>query len=143
MRVVFDTNVLLSAFLWKKRLKPIYQAIREGKLIPCFTSETWEELLRTLSYKKFKKQLQKIDITPEEIIKLLSSRAYFVASRYKITLIKEDPSDNYFLACALSAQADFIITGDHLLQELKQFQGIPIVSPREFLKKYKKSLERK
>ena len=143
MRVVFDTNVLLSAFLWKKRLKPIYQAIRERKLIPCFISETWEELLRTLSYKKFKKQLQKIDITPEEIIKLLSSRAYFTTSRYKVTLIKEDPSDNYFLACALSAQADFIVTGDHLLQELKQFQGIPILSPKEFLKKYQKLLKRK
>ena len=49
-------------------------------------------------------------------------------------VIKEDRPDNKFLACAIAAQASFIISGDKHLLKLKEFQGIPIVSPREFLK---------
>lgn len=138
MRVVFDTNVLLSAFLWQKGLKPIYQIIRSGKVNPCFTQATWSEFLRALSYKKFEKQLLKIGVAPEEIIRLLVSRACFVSSHFQIEEIKEDPTDNSFLACALSAQASFIVSGDKHLLTLKEFQGIPILSPKEFLGRFKK-----
>lgn len=137
MRVVLDTNVLLSAFLWQKGLKPIYQAIRSWKITPCFTQITWAELLRALSYKKFKKQLLKIGITPDEIVRLVASRSYFVVSYLRISAIKEDPTDNYILACAISSQASFIISGDRHLLKLKKFRGIPILVPKEFLKKIK------
>lgn len=134
MRVVLDTNVIISAFLWQKNLKPIYQAIRAKKITPCFNRATWRELQRALSYTKFSKQLLKIGILAEEITKLLSSRAYFTISQIRIEQIKDDPSDNYILACALSARASFIVSGDKHLLNLKQFHGIPIFSPAEFLK---------
>lgn len=137
MKVVFDTNILLSAFLWQKDLKPIYHIIREGKVAPCFTQYTWAEFIRALSYKKFEKQLEKIGIAPEEIIKLLTSRSYFVVSHLQVAEIKEDPSDNFILACALSCQASFIVSGDKHLLKFKKFCGIPIISPREFLKRAK------
>lgn len=134
MRVILDTNIILSAFLWQKKLKPIYQAIRLRKIIPCFSPTTWEELQRALSYKKFSQQLSKINITAEKISKLLSSRAHFVLSRLQITEIKADPSDNHILACALSSRACFIISGDKHLLNLKQFHNILIISPAKFIK---------
>jgi len=137
MRVVLDTNVLLSAFLWQKGLKPIYQAIRLGKITPCFTQITWTEFLRVFSYKKFRKQLLRIGIAPEEFIKLLVSRSDFVRSSLAVTEIKEDLADNYFLACALSCGASFIISGNKHLLKLRNFQGISILSPKEFIKKIK------
>lgn len=137
MRIVFDTNVLLSAFLWQKGLKRIYQEISTGRIIPCFTQTTWTEFLNVFSYKKFEKQLLKIEVAPEEIIKLISSRSYFIISHLQIREIKEDPSDNQILVCALSCGASFIVSGDKHLLKLKQFQNIPILSPKQFLKHFK------
>ncbi len=135
MRVVLDTNVLLSAFLWQKKLKPIYRVIRLRQITPCFTQTTWDELVRTLSYPKFAQQLEKIGITGEEILRLLSVRSYFTIPRIKIAAIEDDPSDNHILACALSAKSAFIVSGDHHLLDLEIFQGIPILTPRQFLSK--------
>lgn len=133
MRVVLDTNVLISAFLWQKNLKPIYQAIRQKKIVPCFNQATWQELKRVLAYKKFAKQLAKTNIAEEEIAKLLTSRAHFSISHSEINIIQDDPSDNNQLACAESAQASFIVSGDKHLLRIKKFEETPIVSPKEFL----------
>lgn len=51
----------------------------------------------------------------------------------KLTVIKDDPKDDKFLECAIEAKADFIVSGDHHLKDLKQFRYIKIVSPTEFL----------
>lgn len=138
MRVVLDTNVLISAFLWQKNLRSIYQAIRSKKITPCFTQTTWQEFLRALSYPKLKKQLSEIDITPDEIITLLASQSYFVSSFMQFNEIAEDPSDNHILECALSSGASFIISGDKHLLKLKEFHGISILSPKQFLQKHLK-----
>lgn len=133
MRAVFDTNVLLSAFLWQKGLRPIYQAIRERTIIPCFTGQTLDELKQTLIYPKFTNQLIKIGITPDEILDLLISRTYFTPSLFDVNAIQDDPSDNYFLDCALSAKARFIVSSDKHLLKLVNFKGIPIIKPRVFI----------
>lgn len=133
MRVVFDTNVLISAFLWQQNLKPIYDAIRRRAVSPCFTQDTWAELQRALSYKKFGKQLLKINISSDDVMHLLASRSHFSVSRLRITEIKDDPSDNMFLACALASRASFIVSGDTHLLSLKKFQKIRITRPRDFI----------
>ncbi len=140
MLVVLDTNVLLSAFLWRKGLKPIYEAIKNGRITPCFTEATWSEFLRALNYRKFAKQLKKINIVPEEIVKLLSTRASFTTAHWEIREIRDDPSDNNLLACALSSGASFIASGDKHLLKLKSFQRIPIIKPRDFISFLRASL---
>ena len=50
-----------------------------------------------------------------------------------VDVIKEDPPDNQFLACAIDGKADLIVSGDHHLLDLKTYQGIPIVTARDFL----------
>ena len=52
----------------------------------------------------------------------------------RVNVIKRDLSDNKFLEAALEAKADFIITGDHHLLELREFRGVKILSPSDFLK---------
>jgi len=56
----------------------------------------------------------------------------------RVNVIERDPSDNKFLEAALEAKADFIITGDHHLLELREFRGVKILSPSEFLKLWKR-----
>ncbi len=56
-----------------------------------------------------------------------------VVADTNITHIQEDEPDNRILECALSAEAEFVVSGDHHLQRLRTFRGIRIVNPRKFL----------
>jgi predicted nucleic acid-binding protein len=56
--------------------------------------------------------------------------------------IKEDPEDNKYLSAAVEGKADFIISGDHHLKDLRIYQGIRILDPSTFLKLMAKSIER-
>lgn len=51
----------------------------------------------------------------------------------RVSAIEDDPDDNHVLACAVTAGADFIVSGDRHLLDLRSFEGIPIRSAREFL----------
>lgn len=134
MRVVLDTNVIVSASLWKKRLRPIHDAIRQRRITPCFSKATWAELQRALGYRKLARQLEKSNITSERIMKLIASRAYFVPAVPYVEVISEDPADNEILACALASRAKLIVSGDNHLLSLERFQNIPILLPAEFVR---------
>lgn len=65
--------------------------------------------------------------------KVIRKDAISVAPTRKIEVIKEDPSDNKFLECAIEAHADYIISGDKHLKKLVEFEGIKIIDARKFL----------
>lgn len=139
MKVVLDTNIFISAFLWQKQVFKVLQFIKRRGVKICVSSEILKEYKRVLSYSHIQKQLHKIDKTPSQIIFELLEISEYYPKTPKINIILDDPSDNIFLACALSAQADFIISGDKHLLKLKSFQEIPILSPSQFLRQFKKS----
>ena len=56
----------------------------------------------------------------------------------RVKVIEDDPNDNRILECALEAKADFIISGDHHLLELKEYQSIRIITPSDLMKGYYK-----
>ena len=61
-----------------------------------------------------------------------------VKGRYILSEIKEDPSDDMFLACAMEAKADFIVSRDPHLRNLKQFHGVKIIDVKGFKEKVRK-----
>jgi len=134
MRVVIDTNVLISALLWKKKLTPLYHLINQYKITLCFSKATLSELIKVACYPHItaKAKQEKIDLI--KIIKRLASKSILSQPAKIPDLIKVDRFDNYFLACAQSCGASFIISGNKHLLKLKEFQGIPIITPKEFLK---------
>ncbi|MGB9714982.1 MAG: PIN domain-containing protein [Thermodesulfovibrionales bacterium] len=58
---------------------------------------------------------------------------HFFEVESKISVIKDDPTDNIFLECAIDGKADYIIFGDHHLLDLGNYEGIEIIKPKEFL----------
>lgn len=138
MRVVLDTNVLVASFVWRRRLTPIYDAVRDRIITPCFTDITFSELRRVLSYPKFNSRLLKNRTTPESIARLLTSRALVVPGIHTVAEIKDDPSDNHILACAVAARVLFIVSGDRHLLTLGSFEGIPIMTPEAFMRQMKR-----
>ena len=76
--------------------------------------------------------MQEQDI--ESLINLIEREAIILSDSIKIKVINDDPDDNKFLACALEAEADYIISGDKHLLNLHYFKDIPIITVREFLR---------
>ena len=139
MKVVLDTNIIISAFLWQKKSKEIFYLASRNEIKICATQETLDEFERVLRYAKFYSRLKLIDKTPEEIsLEFLEIINLYQSKTFCEVIIKDDPSDDIFLACALSAQASFIVSGDKHLLNLKKFQDIPILTPHQFLSQFQK-----
>ena len=138
MRVVLDTNILISAFLWKGKLAQIFNFINQREIILCFSKLTLDELIRVSHYPHINKKIKEENLDFDKIVAELASVSIIVNPKNIPDIIKDDPSDNIFLACALSAQASFIISGDKHLLNLKEFQDIPILTPHKFLNRFQK-----
>ena len=138
MRVVLDTNILISAFLWKGKLAQIFNFINQREIILCFSKLTLDKLIRVSRYPHINKKIKEENLDFDKIVAELASASIIVNPKNIPDIIKDDPSDNIFLACALSAQASFIISGDKHLLNLKEFQDIPILTPHKFLNRFQK-----
>jgi len=130
-RVVCDTNVLISGYLWKGSARRALDLVRTGQQWTLLSSaDTINEFIRVLAYQKF-------DLTPAEIepfVADLRQRSVFVHVRSKLHIIQEDPTDNIFLNLAVDGKAELLVSGDRHLLDLKAFRGLPIVSVRSFLR---------
>jgi len=133
--VVFDTNVLVSAIQFDKLPLDLLDLAIDRHIQLVLSEAILSELYRVLKV-KFKRPEEELDW----IVDLIIANCSLVAASEKITKIKEDDADNRILECAVAAKAAFIVSGDtcHLLP-LKKFQGIEILTPREFMDKITKN----
>ncbi len=136
MRVVLDTNVLISALLFKQRLGVFEIFIKTGVLAPCFTVATFQELKNVLGYDHLQSYLQRSNLTAAEIIKNLTPHCQFFPDPDKIPKLATHASDDYILAAAATAKAEYLVTGDKGLLSVKMFENIPIIQPQKLLKIY-------
>jgi putative PIN family toxin of toxin-antitoxin system len=128
MRLVVDTNVLVSAFLWQGTPGRLIEQAGE-KEIELFTSRTLlDELATTLAKKKLAKPVLATGLTPDQILRNYRRLVTLVTARQFLQQVSRDADDDIVLACALAASADLIVSGDDDLLVLKDFQGIPIVT---------------
>ncbi|MBU2545347.1 putative toxin-antitoxin system toxin component, PIN family [Patescibacteria group bacterium] len=134
MLFVLDTNVIVSALFWGGNPREVLEKIYLKHTI-CFSEETLNELKEVLKYPQFSSHIENLSFSIEEFINTLTKKAYIISNPPELSIIKEDKSDNKFLACALACQAFFIISGDKHLIKVKKFKNISIITPQEFLKK--------
>jgi len=129
IKVVLDTNVYLSAILFGGKCARFRKLAREGK-IEIFVSEFILAEIAGVLRRKFKWENWQITLVLEEI----RSFTTLVVPYKKLDVIENDEADNRILECALEARAHYVVSGDkrHLLP-LKEFEGIKIFSPAEFL----------
>ena len=133
VKVVIDTNVLVSAVISKDSSPADVVRLAILGEIENYTSEDiLAEVERILNSEKV---LQRISSKhKDDIIRIYRLISIKVSPKIRVNVIERDPSDNKFLETALEAKADFIITGDHHLLELREFRGVKILSPSDFLK---------
>jgi putative PIN family toxin of toxin-antitoxin system len=132
MRLVLDTNILLSAFLWTGRPAKLFDSI-DGKHILLFTSAPLvAELADVLSRPKFARKIAATPFSIGYFLKLYNESSIAVLPD-PVPRLAPDPDDDVVIGTALAAKADFIVTGDRTLRSVAQFQGIRIVSVAEAL----------
>jgi len=134
LKAVLDTNVYFSAFVYGYRDKAsvpylIWQRAVHGEYNLLVSPAIFLELTGTLH----KKSDWQGDVITNHL-KLVNTTAKLVFPSTTITAITEDDDDNRILECAVTGGADLIVSGDRHLTKLKNFQGIGIVRPIDFLR---------
>lgn len=130
-RVIIDTNLWIS-FLITKDLKTLDNKVKTGKIKIIFGLELIEEFLSVASRPKFKKYFLKEDV--EQIIDLFDVYGEIVQVKSKIELCR-DHKDDFLLSLATDSKADYLITGDKDLLDLKTIGKTKIVTMTDYLKK--------
>jgi putative PIN family toxin of toxin-antitoxin system len=127
MKAVFDTNVLVAAFVTEGVCAKLLGRARRKQLdlvISPFILKEFENVL----LKKFSASKEQMKM----VTKLISEAAQMVSHGSTVSGICRDPDDDQILSCALSAEADYLVTGDSDLLQLKEFHGIRILTPGAF-----------
>lgn len=133
LRVVIDTNVVLSKYISKNGTagKAFDHIISNCTLVMC--EETLAEIAAKISEDKFLRYGSSEEVA--RFLAAIEAIAEFVTVRTEVQA-SPDPKDDIFLALAIDGRADYIVSGDkkHLLP-LNPYEGIPILAPAEFLAK--------
>jgi uncharacterized protein len=130
VRVVVDTNVLVSAVLFRSSqpaiaLRKVIQ--HDTLLISQAIFEEWNEVLMRPKFDRYLAEALRI-----EFLETILDDTVWVEIQEPVVACR-DPKDDKFLSLAVNGQADFIVTGDQDLLVLNPFRGFAILRPEEFL----------
>ena len=128
-RVVFDTNVWVSAVAFPGAVRRLLGLAWEGRFQVVVSAPILDETARVLGGRKFRFPPERLALVDREMRDL----ALLVHPVERVRAVPEDPDDDRVLECALEGGAGWIVTGDAHLLGLGQFRGIRIVAPQAFM----------
>jgi len=129
MRIVLDTNVLISGIYFSGLPGKILQAWRSQKLQLAVSTEILEEYLNVAE----RLATQYVNVEHEEILGLIVQNTELVQSTDLPEPVSEDPDDDKFLACALASNTNVIVSGDSDLLKVSGYCGIQVMTPKSFI----------
>ena len=128
MKVVFDTNIFVSALVFPGgRGEAALQRVAGEKDELILSKPIIDELLGILG-RKFSRDAEELS----HVAVFLSELGLSVKPRRRLHVVKDEP-DNRILECAVAGNADVIVTGDRALLALREYRGVRIISLREYL----------
>jgi len=134
MKITLDTNVLVSATFWDGEAYDILNLVEQRK-VSCYLSESiLQEYSRVIHSDEMIEKIDKKHLLVKSALIKIIEMCVIVDPRRSIEAVLEDADDNKILECAVEAKVDFIVSYDGHLLKIKEFEGIKIVSPKEFLK---------
>lgn len=133
LRVVVDTNVLISSLLTVGKSRALLNAALRGKLKLMVSRPILDEFREVLGREKFRNYLKRGEV--EEFIERLIQISDLVEVKSNFRVIEEDPDDDVILNTAHDGKADYIVSGDEHLLVLRNFKGIKILNVGQMLEK--------
>jgi putative PIN family toxin of toxin-antitoxin system len=128
-KVVIDTNVMISGLGWSGAADRVLTLLEDGEFEFYFSLPILQEYLKVLQYEKFQFSVD----DHKKILGLVVMSGHLITVRKSLTIVEEDPSDNKFLELAETIDADFFISGDKHLLDLKRHKRTRIVTPRALM----------
>ncbi|NIA03605.1 MAG: putative toxin-antitoxin system toxin component, PIN family [Nitrospirae bacterium] len=134
MKIVLDTNVLISAIFFSGVPYEILKAWQVGKIRIVISKEILTEYQRVAEELSSKFPSVNID----QILELITIHAEMVDIQDYEVSVCEDPDDNMFISCALASNSQIIVSGDKHLLKVNGYQNIDVLKPRKFADNYLK-----
>jgi uncharacterized protein len=132
MRLVLDTNIVVSALLWKGSPRRLLRVATIAR-VALFTSDPLlAELAEVLSRSKFEKNVAALGVSSNQLFETYARQAEMVQP-VDVPRIAPDLDDDVVIGTALAANADFLVTGDRALLSVAKYEDMRIVSVREAL----------
>ncbi len=132
MRIVADTNTVVSALLWRGSPHRLVAAIGDHPIAFYTSRALLDEFADVLTRRKLAAAVQATGKTPAQLLAQYQGFAQLVRPRL-VRGVTRDPDDDHVIAAAISARADLIVSGDRDLTELKSHRDIKIVSAAQAL----------
>lgn len=110
----------------------ILDAWKRGDVTLILSAAVFEEYLRV--GEELERERGELEVTP--LLSLIAGRSEIVEAAELETSVSRDPDDDKFLACARAGQAEIVVSGDGDLRSLREWEGIAILSPREFVESH-------
>ena len=132
MRIVADTNTVVSGLLWGGTPEKVLIAAREKRITLCTSPALIAELEEIIGREKFVQRLALAGSSAQQLVGDYLSLTELVLPTHVPSVVR-DPDDDHVIACALAAQADVSVSGDNDLLTLGGHRGIRIVNAREAL----------
>jgi putative PIN family toxin of toxin-antitoxin system len=134
LRIVLDTNVVLSALLWRGTPYRLLQIIQQREDVKIFSSDVLlDELADVLTRPGPAKRLALVNATARQLLTAYVEAVDLVTPRTTPRTVPNDPDDDHVIAAAMAASADIIASGDRHLLSLGHHQYIPILTPADLL----------
>ncbi len=134
IKVVIDTNVFISAFLFGGHPREVLNLVITGKIKNYILKNILDEIIDVLKRLKFGFDIKKITA----IIREIEAISDLVELKEEIGTITMDRDDDYILACAVTAEVEYLITGDNDLLNLIEYQGTKIIMPAALINIFSK-----
>lgn len=131
MRVVVDTNVMVSSFFGGPP-RAVIDRWRRGEITLCVSRRLIDEYVEVLNRLALQKDLLR------ELLELWASGYHLVyaASTRPLRIVQDDPDDNMLFECAVALKAKTIVSGDKAVRRVGRYMDIAVLTPAEFLARY-------
>jgi len=134
LRVVLDTNQFVSGLISARGASAqVLQAWRDHAYLLVISRTIQRDIERVLAYPKLRTKYRLDPKDTSALMELIEREAVVVANPPRLNVIADDPDDNDVLGVAVAAGADYLVSGDHHLLDLRRYRDIAIVTAREFL----------
>ena len=133
MRIVADTNTVLSGLLWQGPPRRLLDLARQRTVTLCTSPTLLAELAEVIGRDKFVKRVHAATLSAAELVQDYERLAEVVEPQPLPAPTSRDPDDDHVLACARAGKADLIVSGDRDLLILHAYQDIPILSTTDAL----------
>jgi len=132
VRIVVDTNVYVSGLLWTGLPHTLLSAAETGQLTLVTTPTIIEEVRNVLARPKFAARMSTLTTSIDELMESFLGIVQIIQEPKVVRVVRSDPDDDKFIACAVAARVRWLISGDTHLLSLRRYRNIRIVTPQQF-----------